>query len=109
MKDIVLKWQKKKDGTIGELRKKVVETYKQNTKDPKALYIIDRNSGSLGREDTNRLMHSFINSIGTDNKEVQNYQQEYLKKLISNRSRVRKKAKIKLRLLFYNYFELFSS
>ena len=79
---------KKKDGTIGELRKKVVETYKQNTKDPKALYIIDRNSGSLGREDTNRLMHSFINSIGTDNKEVQNYQQEYLKKLISNRSRV---------------------
>ena len=78
---------KKKDGSIGELRKKVIETYKQNTKDPKALYIIDRNSDSLGREDTDRLMHSLINSIGTDNKEVQNYQQEYLKKLITNRSR----------------------
>lgn len=81
-------FSQKKDGTMGELRKKVVETYKENTKDPKALYMIDRNSSGLGKEDTDRLMHSLIRSIGTDNKEIQGYQQEYLKKLISNKSKV---------------------
>lgn len=81
-------FSKKQDGTMGELRKKVVDTYKKNTKDPKALYVIDRNSSSLGKEDTDRLMHSLIRSIGTDNKEIQGYQQEYLKKLISNKNKV---------------------
>lgn len=81
-------FSQKKDGTMGELRKEVVETYKNNTKNPKALYIIDRNSSSLGKEDTDRLMHSLISSIGTNDKEIQGYQEEYLKKLISNKSKV---------------------
>lgn len=81
-------FSQKKDGTMCELRKKVVETYKDNTKDLKALYIVDRNSSSLGKEDTDRLMHLLIGGIGRDNKEIQRYQKEYLKKLISNKSKV---------------------
>ena len=79
---------KREDGTNGELRKKVIDTYKQNTKDSKILYIRDRNGDNLTNEEIDRLMHFFITNIGADNPEIQKAQQEYIKKLISKKIKV---------------------
>lgn len=75
-------------GASVDLRQKVKETYRDNVKNSKELYIRDRNSNSLSKEDTDRLMHFLISNIGTDNQEIQSYQEEYLKKLISQKSKV---------------------
>ena len=65
-----------------EIRKHVIHTYKENSKDSQLLYSKDQNSGNLSREETNRLMHFFIKNIGTENKEIQKAQEKYIKKLI---------------------------
>lgn len=71
-----------------DLRKKVNETYRENTKNPKELYVRDRNLDDLSKEDNDRLMHMLISEIGTDDKQMQGYQEGYLKKLIQQKSRV---------------------
>lgn len=70
------------------LRKKVKETYRKNTKDLKELYVRDRNLDNLSKEDNDRLMHMLISKIGTDDKQIQGYQEGYLKKLIQQKSKV---------------------
>lgn len=75
-------------GKTVDLRSIVKETYMETTKDKKSLYIRDRNSNNLSKEETDILMHSLITTIGTDNKEIQGYQEAYLKKLISQKSKV---------------------
>lgn len=75
-------------GKIVELRSVVKDAYKETIKDKKSLYIRDRNLNNLSKEEIDTLMHLLITSIGTDKQEVQGYQEEYLKKLISQKSRV---------------------
>ena len=71
-----------------DFRKKVKESYRENTKNLEELYVIDRNLDNLSKEDNDRLMHMLISKIGTDDKQIQGYQEEYLKKLIKQKSRV---------------------
>ena len=79
-------------GVIESFKQKVQETYKENDikdfEDLQLLYVKDRNTNNLSLDETNKLMHSLINNIGTDNKEIKGYQEEYLKKLIKQNSKV---------------------
>ena len=52
------------------------------------MYNRDKISNDLSKEETNRLMHFFISKIGTDNKKIQECQEEYLKKLIQQKSKI---------------------
>ena len=66
----------------------IKETYRENTQNPKELYVRDRNLDDLSKEDNDRLMHMLISKIGTDDKQIQGYQEGYLKKLIQQKSKV---------------------
>ena len=72
-----------------ELRESVKRKYKENTQHSQLLYVKDRNTGMLTKEETNRLMHFFINHIGTDNKKIQDAQEEYIKTLIGGKKRTK--------------------
>ena len=76
-----------KEKTV-DLQRLVKEAYIGTTKEKRSLYFRDRDSNNLSREETDTLMHLLINAIGTDNKEIQGYQEAYLKKLISQKSKV---------------------
>lgn len=81
----------KVNGQNIDLRKKVESEYNRNKitfEKSEQLYIKDRNLDSLSEEETNQLMHFFISNIGTTNRTIKKYQENYIKKLISQNKKV---------------------
>ena len=81
----------KVNGQNINLRKTVKSEYNRNKinfEKSEQLYIKDRNLDSLSEEETNQLMHFFISNIGTTDRTIKEYQENYIKKLISQNKKV---------------------
>lgn len=66
-----------------QLAKQVINTYKENIANIQQLYLRDKTTGILTEAETNRLMYSLTQNVGTTNLELGKAQDEYIKRLLS--------------------------